>query len=59
MNKGMRVGYARVSTAGQKLDLQLERLADCDRVFHKKVSGKSTRNHNDYEAPGCSKTKDS
>jgi len=44
MNKGMRVGYARVSTAGQKLDLQLERLADCDRVFHEKVSGKSTRN---------------
>ena len=44
MNKGMRVGYARVSTAGQKSDLQLERLADCDRVFHEKVSGKSTRN---------------
>ncbi|MBW6510337.1 MAG: recombinase family protein [Desulfuromonadales bacterium] len=44
MNKGMRVGYARVSTAGQKLDLQLERLADCDRVFHEKVSGKFTRN---------------
>jgi DNA invertase Pin-like site-specific DNA recombinase len=44
MSKGMRVGYARVSTAGQKLDLQLERLADCDRVFHEKVSGKSTRN---------------
>jgi len=44
MNKGMRVGYARISTAGQKLDLQLERLADCDRVFHEKVSGKSTRN---------------
>jgi DNA invertase Pin-like site-specific DNA recombinase len=44
INKGMRVGYARVSTAGQKLDLQLERLGDCDRVFHEKVSGKSTRN---------------
>jgi len=36
INKGMRVGYARVSTAGQKLDLQLERLADCNRVFHEK-----------------------
>ena len=44
MNKGMRVGYARVSTAGQKLDLQLERLADCDRTFHEKVSGKSAKN---------------
>lgn len=44
MNKGMRVGYERVSTAGQKLDLQLERLADCDRVFREKVSEKSTRN---------------
>jgi len=44
MNKGMRVGYARVSTSGQKLDLQLERLADCDRTFHEKVSGKSAKN---------------
>jgi len=44
MNKGMRVGYARVSTSGQKLDLQLDRLADCDRTFHEKVSGKSANN---------------
>lgn len=44
MNKGMRVGYARVSTSGQKLDLQLERLADCDRTFYEKVSGKSAKN---------------
>lgn len=44
MNKGMRVGYARVSTSGQKLDLQLERLLDCDRTFHEKVSGKSAQN---------------
>ncbi len=44
MNKGIRVGYARVSTSSQKLDLQLERLADCDRTFHKKVSGKSAKN---------------
>lgn len=26
-----------------KLDVQLDRLADCDRVFHEKVSGKSTK----------------
>lgn len=44
MNKGMRIGYARVSSSGQKLDLQLERLADCDRIFHEKVSGKSVKN---------------
>jgi len=44
MNKGMRVGYARVSASGQKLDLQPERLADCDWTFHEKVSGKSAKN---------------
>lgn len=43
MATGMRIGYARVSSSGQKLDVQLDRLADCDRVFHKKVSGKSTK----------------
>ncbi len=43
MNKGMRIGYARVSSSGQKLDVQLDRLADCDRIFHEKVSGKSTK----------------
>jgi DNA invertase Pin-like site-specific DNA recombinase len=36
--KGMRVGYARVSTVGQKLDVQLDRLSDCDRIFKEKVS---------------------
>lgn len=36
---GQKVGYARVSTSGQDLSLQLERLVDCDRVFQEKVSG--------------------
>ena len=36
----MRVGYARVSTAEQSIDAQLERLADCEKVFHEKLSGK-------------------
>jgi DNA invertase Pin-like site-specific DNA recombinase len=36
--KGMRVRYARVSTVGQKLDVQLDRLSDCDRIFKEKVS---------------------
>ncbi len=35
---GMRVGYARVSSVGQKLDVQLDRLSDCDRIFKEKVS---------------------
>ena len=39
---GMRVGYARVSSVGQKLDLQLDRLTECDRVFKEKVSASST-----------------
>ena len=39
---GMRVGYARVSTVGQKLDVQLDRLFDCDRVFKEKASAATT-----------------
>jgi len=37
---GQKVGYARVSTSAQDLSLQKERLADCDRIFEEKVSGK-------------------
>jgi DNA invertase Pin-like site-specific DNA recombinase len=29
---GMKVGYARASTSEQSLDIQLDRLADCDQT---------------------------
>jgi len=41
---GMKVGYARVSTSGQKLDLQLDRLGDCDRIYREKASASSAKN---------------
>lgn len=40
----MLVGYARVSSEGQSLDIQHEALSDagCDKVFSEKMSGRST-----------------
>ena len=34
-----KVGYARVSPVGQSLDIQLEKLNDCDRLFEERHSG--------------------
>jgi DNA invertase Pin-like site-specific DNA recombinase len=35
------VGYARVSSVGQSLDVQLDKLGQCDKVFQEKHSGTS------------------
>jgi len=37
------IGYARVSSVGQSLDIQLEKLAFCDKVFQEKKSGTSNK----------------
>ena len=35
------IGYARVSSYGQSLEVQLEKLAHCDRVFQEKQSART------------------
>lgn len=36
-----RIGYARVSSVGQSLHVQLDKLSDCDKIFQEKKSGAS------------------
>ena len=47
-----RVGYARVSSAGQSLDVQLEKLtaAGCSKVFREKRSGRQAENRPELQA---------
>jgi len=40
------VGYARVSSVGQSLDIQLDKLRHCDKVFQEKKSGTSDKRPN-------------
>lgn len=37
------VGYARVSSVGQSLNVQLDKLKDCDKIFKEKKTGTSSR----------------
>lgn len=37
------IGYARVSSVGQSLDVQLGKLAHCDKIFEEKKSGTSDK----------------
>lgn len=40
---GMRVGFARISSLDQKLDVQLDKFENCDRIYFEKVSGANTK----------------
>lgn len=45
----MIIGYARVSSTGQNLDIQIEKLtnAGCEKIFQEKESGKSSDNRHE------------
>lgn len=36
-----RIGYARVSSTGQSLDVQLQKMKDCDKIFKEKKSART------------------
>ena len=38
-----KVGYARVSSVGQSLEVQLDKLNDCDKIYQEKKSGTSDK----------------
>lgn len=46
----MEVGYARVSSAGQSLEVQLQKLSGCEKVFQEKKSGRNADNREQLQA---------
>ena len=56
----MQIGYARVSTDDQKLELQRDALhtAGCEKIFHEKVSGAGARLHAREELLGYARKGD-
>ena len=51
-NRDMLIGYARVSTVDQNLDLQRDALlkAGCERIFEEKKSGKARTSRPEFDA---------
>jgi len=45
-----RIGYARVSTTGQSLDIQLDKLAGCDKIYKEKASAATTNGRPELKA---------
>lgn len=41
--KGQQIGYARVSSAGQNLEVQLNKLKDCHKIYEEKASGANSK----------------
>jgi len=52
MNQGQLVGYARVSSVGQSLDVQVEKLKDygCFKFYREKKSGSSVNNRSELKS---------
>ncbi len=50
--KGIKVGYSRVSTSEQSLDIQVQRLTEngCEKIFAEKLSGKTGAQRDQLEA---------
>ena len=56
----MKIGYARVSTIDQNLDLQIDALkkAECGRIFQEKITGTKTERPQLQEAIDYARPKD-
>jgi len=48
------VGYARVSSVGQSLAVQLDKLHHCDKIFQETTSGAGGKPRHDLRYPSAS-----